>query len=150
MVFTPPSLIDHCTAGHELAPKWSVELPEHLQRLLSGIYAAMNAGAGAVAAGAVRTVLDVFMTELVGDRANFGLKLQAMVEGGYLTAMDRDDLVHAVVEAGSAAMHRGYEPTPEHLKIMIQAMENILERHFVLRRDAARLRAATPARPPRK
>jgi len=51
-----------------------------------------------------------------------------------------------ITDAGHAASHRGYRPPREHLETILDTIENLLHRKFVLQLATVEIRAATPAR----
>ncbi|MDP3547510.1 MAG: hypothetical protein Q8S29_15180, partial [Phreatobacter sp.] len=93
-----------------------------------------------------RTVFDRASFMLVGEVAGgFTGRLNAMVERGFLSAKDRE-VLEAMTDAGSASAHRAFAPSAEHLTSIMDIVENFLEREFVLREKAAKLKAETPMR----
>lgn len=93
-----------------------------------------------------RAVLDRVMVEKVGDRTTFALKIGAFVEAGFATSSMRDPLLKAL-DAGSAAMHRGYNPTRNALNRIIDILEVILQTVYLSPEWAMELERATPKRP---
>ena len=67
----------------------------------------------------LRSLLDMVANEKVGDRPTFRDKVDALVDAGVITARNRTAVL-AAVDAGSAAVHRGHQPTTESLDVMSQ------------------------------
>jgi hypothetical protein len=72
-----------------------------------------------------RTVIDMFVLDKIGDVGTFKQKLQALVDGGYLGSQQQD-ILNVALEAGNAAVHRGYKPSVEVLTHVIDVVENLL------------------------
>jgi hypothetical protein len=51
-----------------------------------------------------------------------------------------------MTDAGSAAGHCGHRPSRAHLETILDTIENLLHRKFVLQPAAAGVKAATPPR----
>ncbi len=52
-----------------------------------------------------------------------------------------------LVDAGSAAAHRGWRPKPEELNTMMDVVETFLHRSFILDEGIKKLKAAIPPKP---
>ena len=59
-------------------------------------------------------------------------------------------LLGAMIDAGHAASHRGHRPPREHLETILDTVENLLHRKFVLPSAAAEIKLATPTRAQRR
>ena len=70
-----------------------------------------------------------------------------MQRGNLLSQQERS-IIEAAFEAGSAAMHRGHQPTFDSLNTVIDIVERVVHAE-VLEEKAKELAAATPKRPPR-
>ncbi len=131
-------------------PTWLKELEEgdrDLGKLLSEMYTALDNGLQVVSAIAVRTVFDR-ASELLGiDPAlTFKEKLKGLGANGKVS-IDEESTLEVLVDAGSAAAHRGWRPGTEELKTMVDVLESFLHRSFVLGQGTARLKAAVPPKP---
>jgi hypothetical protein len=98
----------------------------------------------------IRTVFDR-ASELLGVEPNkgFAQKLDDLLAQGKI-GVDEKATLNVLTDAGSAAAHRGWRPTPEELGTMISIIEAFLYRTFLLGEDAKRLRDAIPSRPSKK
>lgn len=131
-------------------PAWADKLSDEILRdVLDESYLALNNGQRMLASVGARTLLDRAGHILIGDvRGGFEGKLSALVDGGHISAQEKDSL-DAVADAGNASAHRGYTPTPERLSRIFDIIENFLHRAFVLAPAADEIRKTTPPRPRR-
>ncbi len=117
-----------------------------LAEVLGEIYAALQDGSLVLATAGARILLDRAMVLLLDvDAGGFAHKLDVMVERGVIGRDDRE-LLSVMTDAGSAASHRSYKPSREHLETILDTIENLLHRKFVLQKAAAAVKAATPPR----
>lgn len=123
-------------------------------RLLDEAYSALKYDLHIVAAIALRTVFDAATEVLnIDQRLTFNQKLDQLVVEGKIDSSQRDAL-DALTDAGSAAAHRGWQPTENELDTMFTIMESFLYRAFItsdeqkeLAKRAAALKKRTPKRP---
>lgn len=103
-----------------------------------------------MAAIGVRTAFDR-ATELLGidPATSFERKLDRLSALGMLGANDRATLA-ALVDAGSAAAHRGWKPTHEALSTMLHILEGFVHKEFVLKRGVGDLVSSIPPKPKRR
>lgn len=130
-------------------PDWfsNSRLPDSdLENLLDEVYKALDADLRVLAGIGIRTVLDR-ASELLGINPDksFRAKLGDLLASGAIGAGEQEDL-SALADAGSAAAHRGWKPTPQQLDTMMSIIEPFLHRNFVLRDMAVKLRSAVPPR----
>lgn len=128
-------------------PEWIDNIDDEVIRTVAGeVYGALDQGLNALAAVGTRTLLDRALHLRVGDPPNGFLgKLKAMVEAGHVGKGEMDVFL-AITDAGSAAAHRGYVPDKEVLDSVMSATEAFLHREFILPKQAAAVRKATPKR----
>ena len=130
-------------------PDWLDSLEEidpDLVALLKEIYLAANDLQLRLLSMGVRTALDHAMTKILGgDFGAFDAKLRKMVEEGHITEKQRGNL-SIVIDAGSAASHRGYKPPQVLLEQMLSVMEGIIRDHYI---TGPMLRHAATLIPPR-
>ena len=103
-----------------------------LRSLLCEVYGALNAGHRVLAAVGVRTALDRAMV-LCGakETSDFQGKREELRERGVIGKGELETL-RTLVDAGSAAAHRAWKPTPEELSTLIDGIESFLRRTLVL------------------
>jgi hypothetical protein len=129
-------------------PRWLIyvgPLTGPLQGLMEEIYAALHAGSRRLALMGARTVIDLVLSDKIGDGGTFGARLEMLEATGFVSRQSREILA-AALDAGSAAAHRGFSPTQEDMMRVMDIVENILQALYVLGSDAAELRNATPPR----
>jgi hypothetical protein len=134
-------------------PEWISELTMidwNLNHLFADIYTALDNDLGVLAAIGVRTVFDR-ASELIGvDPAiSFKEKLDELLTVGKIGQDERQTL-DVLTDAGSAAAHRGWNPSPEELDTMMAIIEAFLYRTFILGEAAKILKASVPEKPKRK
>lgn len=130
------------------SPPWLGQVSDPvLHQLFDETYQALNADLRTLAAMGVRAVLDRTF-ELAGadPAAGFAEKLSAITETGVISTSERDTLT-IMTDAGSAASHRGWQPSPDALDTILDASEAMLFRVAVQPARAQRLRGAVPQRP---
>lgn len=117
-----------------------------LSRLLDDVYGTLNADLKVPAAVSARTAFDAASEQLGIDAVRtFSQKLDALTTQGRI-GQDERQVLEVLVEAGSAAVHRGWEPNLEQLDTIVSILEDFLHRTFVLRQKADGLRKAVPAK----
>lgn len=125
-------------------PQWSCQLNREWRELLQEIYSTLDAGSRRLAVMGARTLLDLYLTATVGNDGYFVERLEKLVRVGELAPLDKGTL-RAALEAGNAAAHRGYNPAVTDLNIVMDIVENLLQKH-VLQSTAKRLEKTTPPR----
>jgi hypothetical protein len=126
-------------------PKWRDELPPEIRELLSEIYTALHSNSRRLALMGVRTVIDLFVLDRIGDIGTFQQKLQALVDAGYLGSQQRE-ILNVALEAGNAAAHRGYKPSSEVLSHTIDVVESLLQ-SYPLEKMSNSVKGKIPSRP---
>jgi hypothetical protein len=126
-------------------PKWHDELPCEMHELLSEIYTALHLNSRRLALMGVRTIIDMFVLDKIGDVGTFQQKLQTLVDGGYLGSQQKD-ILNVALEAGNAAAHRGYKPSSEVLSHVIDVVESVLQ-SYALEKVSDSVTAKIPSRP---
>jgi hypothetical protein len=99
---------------------------ESLASLLGEVYRALQNNMPRLAVMGVRAVLEVVMTDKVGDNQSFAKNLEKFTKEGYIGTRQADRIM-AVLDAGGAAIHRGYEPTTADVISMVNLTENLVE-----------------------
>lgn len=130
------------------APEWvhAFAIDPDTSRLLKELYDALNADLRVLAAIGVRTIFDR-ASELLGIKPEltFGEKLAGLEAAGKVGKEERESL-GALADAGSAAAHRGWRPSPEQLDALVSTLEAFLYRTMVLGDALKELKAAVPQR----
>ncbi len=128
-------------------PSWTNRLRRRrlreLRSLMGEVCTALNGELLVLATAGIRTMLDVTMDEILdGDIRGFARKLQAMQKMGHISENEHG-LLTKLTDVCHAAAHRAHRPRRDHVEAMLDAVETLIHRHFVLRRhiDAAQERA---------
>lgn len=133
-------------------PDWSNDLmfeDRVLGSLFEDVYTAMSNNLGVLAAIGMRTVFDRASELLKIDETKpFKAKLMDLQSGGHITAKEVD-VLEALIDAGSAAAHRGWQPKPKQLESMLIILEAFLHRAFLLADVGAELNQQVPKKKPR-
>jgi Domain of unknown function (DUF4145) len=117
--------------------------------LFDDIYDCLNANLTIPAAIAIRTTFDKATEFLAIDtNLSFDKKLNALFDLGKISEDERE-ILQILVDAGSAAAHRGWRPSATNLDTLIDLIENFLYRTFVLTEAARELKGSVPPRPKR-
>jgi hypothetical protein len=117
-----------------------------LARLFYDIYIAMDNNLDVLTAIAIRTVFDRASEAFgVDPAATFQKKLSQLQDLGKIGETERTSLT-VLVDAGSAAAHRGWRPTSEQLDRLVSIIESFLLRNFVLNRAGEVLKSSIPPR----
>lgn len=130
-------------------PYWSDKLPEELKELQQEVYSAINVDNRRLAAMGARTLIDMAICEKVGDPGTFKDKLDAMEREKYLNYTQRG-ILETALDAGSAASHRGHNPTPNDIDKVMEIVENLLGQLFYLPKLEEELKQTVPRRTTRK
>lgn len=126
-------------------PEWLVrqEAPGY-HGILEEIYAALHADSRRLAMMGARAVIDIAIAKKVGDQGGFSRGLNALEQANLLSKQERP-LIEAAFDAGSAAMHRGHQPTIDDLNTVIDIVERVVHAE-VLEEKVRALASATPKR----
>lgn len=129
-------------------PDWLVrEEASGYQGLLDEVYTALHADSRRLAMMGARTIIDKAISKRIGDLGSFTAGLDELQKANLLSEQERT-IIEAAFDAGSAAMHRGHQPTVDSLNTVIDIVERVIHAE-VLVEKAKDLVAATPKRPPR-
>jgi hypothetical protein len=129
-------------------PVWVDKLPDELEGLMVEIYEARRGPSVRLIAMGVRAVVDFVMRAEIGDSGGFEEKLKRLLDKGLISEKQLDTLA-TVVDAGSAAGHRGFKPAVELIDGMLDVIESLLQQHYIVGPMVATLKTTIPPRPPR-
>jgi len=111
-------------------PDWHKNLSKTERELFIEIYRAYHSDSKMLSIMGLRTVLDMFIVRKIGDKGNFKEKLTGLEKQGYLSA-DQIIVLRPVIDAGSAAAHRAYQPTSEDLTLALDIVEILLQQDII-------------------
>lgn len=117
-----------------------------LREVVKEVYVNLQANNRISAAMGARLLIDRILNLKVKDVGGFEKKLEAMRSAGYISDKEREHLLSPVVDAGNAASHRAYRPKIDHIDTMMDTIENLIHRLFVLPKNVKALKKATPRR----
>jgi len=103
-----------------------------LNTAMNELYRALDAGLLVLSSIGVRTAFDA-ACEFLGIEAGlpFASKLKALAEKGSIRASESAKL-NILIDAGSAAAHRGWEPDSEQLDVQMDILEDFIFNSMVL------------------
>jgi hypothetical protein len=116
-----------------------------LENLMEEIYTALQNNLPRLAAMGVRALLEQVMIAKAGDKGTFGANLTAFEKLGHVSSKQKERL-EAILDAGHAAIHRGYEPRPDELVTLLDIAEHIIESIWLHDKKVAELRKRVPPR----
>jgi hypothetical protein len=129
----------------ELSFGLASDYPE-LAVLLSEVYTALDNDLDILATIGIRTVFDYASQKLGTDPSqNFAEKLKELAAGNKIGGEEKE-MLFVLTDAGSAAAHRGWKPPKHVIDHLLAALENFLERAFVLKHHIRRVKKVIPAR----
>jgi len=85
------------------------------------------------------------MIDKVGDHKYFTKNIDAFAEAGYLSVRQRSQ-IDTILEAGHAAIHRGWEPSEADVETLFRITESVIENVYLHEKSAERLESAVPRR----
>ena len=140
-------------ATSRLEPAWLKELKDpfasdeqqYIVQLLHEIYSALHNDSRRLATMGARALLEHIMVSKVGDQGTFIKNLDAFQEQGYLSAKQRE-VIEPILEAGHAAMHRGFHPGIEDVNTVIVITESLVETTYVHSEKVSKLKGRVPNR----
>lgn len=130
-------------------PAWArrYELPSEYMDLLDETYTALHADSRRLAMMGARALIEAAIRRNAGDQPNFGQGLNALAERYLISEQDRG-IIEAAIDVGHASAHRGHEPTPEDVDVVIDIVERLIHTE-ILAEQAQKLKKSTPPRPTR-
>ena len=128
-------------------PEWLWRLNPDWRSLMQEVYGALQANSRRLAVMGARTLIDLYLTEAVGNAGGFEERLRLLVARGIL-ANDDLETMKAALEAGNAAAHRGHNPNGQDLSVVMDIVEHLLHK-YILKQAADGLKKNTPPRPPK-
>ncbi len=119
---------------------------KELYSLMEEVYKAAAHGLPVCAATAVRTAFDQAASKLKVDKgAGFSQKIDQLETKGHLSPVDKAVFL-GLIDAGSAAAHRGWKPNEDELKTLIASLESFIHRAFVINPAVKKLKKRVPGR----
>lgn len=145
VAYFPPSIFRRPPSWFDELWRALSEEDQLVESLLQEIYIATQNDLSRLAAMGVRALLEQIFISRVGDNGSFSNNLSAFTKSGYITELQKQRL-EAILEAGHAAMHRGYKPEKESLSTLLDITEHIIESVFLHEGKIEQLRLQVPKR----
>lgn len=147
--YIPSKIVYWPEAPKRALPDWAIDLEAldtDLSRIFDEVHAALNAELFILTAIGVRTAFDR-ASEILGIDANerFENKLRDLAQKNHISLHEKTAL-EVLVEAGSAAAHRGWRPNANQIDQLMLILESFLHRCFITSDAAAKLAASVPKR----
>lgn len=126
---------------------WSIAKKDpQLEKILSEVYDAVERRSNILAATGLRTAFDrVVSYHAVDENLPLAAKVKALKERGFIGETEAD-ILNTVVDAGSAAAHRAWNPTDEQLGQLLQSLEHFIHRTVVVGEKVLEVKALIPGR----
>jgi hypothetical protein len=109
------------------------------------VYQAVRGGQLQLAIMGIRALIEQVTIHKVGDKGTFAKNLDAFQQAGYISLVQRDAL-NDILDAGHAAIHRGYKPTEKDIQIALDIIEGVMAAIFVHADAAKKVSERVPAR----
>lgn len=139
-------------AKWRMTPRWMHLLfvkDEVLHRIHEEVYTAIQANSLFLAGAGSRALIDRILIYTVGDEGTFRGRLESLAKKGFIAEKDVET-IETALEAGHASAHRGWIPTREAIETVMNIIENLIERVYVLSDSAKSLRPQIPSRSSKK
>jgi hypothetical protein len=118
---------------------------DFLVDFIKEIYVAIHNDCRRSAVMAVRALLEQVMIDKVGDLGSFDKNMQQFQVEGFVSERQRK-VLHNVIDAGHATIHRGFKPSKEDLIAVVNIAESIVEAAYINEQRASGLSKRVPPR----
>jgi hypothetical protein len=146
----PPSISRQKPIWRRQLLPFNAKLHE-LNGLADEIYGSLSIGAHRVATMGIRALVERVMIDVVGNHGTFKATVKAFFDGGYVAPFQQEMFENTLIEAGHAAMHRGFEPTADTVNTLLDIVEGVLQAIYYQPLLADKAKKTIPSRqPPRK
>ena len=95
----------------------------------------------------IRAALDAMIIDKVEDQGSFRRNVDEFVKAGYLSVRQRQTL-DAILDAGHAAVHRGWNPTADDINKLLDIAEGMIATIYIHEGGAQNLEEKVPRRRP--
>jgi hypothetical protein len=79
----------------------------------------------------IRALLESVMVEQGGDSGQIGKNVDKFLAEGHVASRNHETFRFQLIEAGHAAMHRGYVPSKEDIGVLLSITESLIESIYV-------------------
>lgn len=122
--------------------------PQFVESLLEEIYVSMQSRSLRVAAMGIRALIETVMIDKITDHGSFSSNLDALMNKGFIAESQKETLL-AVIDFGSATIHRGFFPQFEDIESALDITEAVIAAIYIYPLQAEAIRDKVPPRPPR-
>lgn len=122
------------------------EKTHDLDLLLDEVYQALAMGSCRLAAMGIRALVEQIMVDQVGDRGAFKPTIEAFFAEGYIAPRQQAAFETVLIEAGHAAMHRGFNPEPEMIETLLDIVEPLIDEIYFAPHRTAKAEKTIPRR----
>lgn len=112
------------------APKWTSRLDQIYLKTFREVYIALGNDCLSLAAMGIRSIVDAYITEKVGDCRTFADGLDALLANGHITQKMKE-ILKVVVDCGNATIHRQFSPDPATITLLMDTVELLLQQDIV-------------------
>jgi hypothetical protein len=123
----------------------ALALDEKIIKLFTEIYIALQNDAPQLAVLGIRALLESIMIDKIGDKGSFEDNIEAFEKEGYISPKQKD-VLKPIIEAGHAAMHRGYRPKRIEVARIMDVTENIIETIYINENRISKISEKIPVR----
>jgi len=131
------------------SPDWNKKLEaidSDLFSILNEVYSANNDKLNVLTAIGIRTLFDRASEILkIDSNKTFAKKLEELAEQNLISSTEKSAL-EILIDAGSAAAHRGWRPKTSEIENMLSILESFLHRSFIVDSEAQSLQGSVPPR----
>lgn len=119
---------------------------EDLVALHNEIYRALAEGSRRLAAMGIRALVEQIMIDKVGDKGRFEENIKAFFEAGFVAPVQQSTFRETLIEAGHAAMHRGFNPSVSTIETLLDIVEPLVDDLYFKQRRAREAAKSIPKR----
>ena len=114
--------------------------------LLDEVYAAYQSSGLRLCALGIRALVEAIMIEQVKDEGSLGENINKFFEMGFVAPKSQEMFKSKLIEVGNAAMHRGYNPTIDDIKFLLDITEGFVESIYIHPKKAKEVGDRIPPR----
>jgi len=115
-----------------------------LYKILDETYKAVESDLRTLAAMGIRTSFDAASAILkVDEKLTFSEKLEELRKGSFISGQDKG-VLEVLVNAGNAAVHRGWTPSNGELCTLVEILNEFVTKHLIRPRHVAFLKKNLP------
>lgn len=130
-------------------PDWVWQIAKQdpqLETILSEVYDAVDRRSNILAATGLRTAFDRAVSyHDINENLPLAGKVKALQDAGFIGETEAS-ILQTVVDAGSAAAHRAWNPSDADLEQLLQSLEHFIHRTVVTGQKVLDVKAAIPKR----